>query len=78
MFSFSFAAIFYCPLQQAVKQAVRASNLSLYSGDAYIVLLTTQKPDSSELEWALHFWLGADSTQGRLPFLSTNVVQNCS
>lgn len=47
----------------AARQSIRASNLSLYSGDAYIILVTTKKPDSSELEWTLHFWLGSESTQ---------------
>lgn len=42
---------------------IRAENLSLYSGDCYIVLKTTQKEDSDALEWNLHYWIGKDSTQ---------------
>lgn len=34
-----------------------------YSGDAYILLQTIQKPGSSSLEWNLHFWLGKDCSQ---------------
>lgn len=45
------------------KQPARAGNLSLYSGDCYIVLKTSLKPDSEVLEWQLHYWIGKDSTQ---------------
>lgn len=48
---------------QPEKLELRAGNLSLYSGDCYIVLKTTQKEDSDALDWQLHFWIGKDSTQ---------------
>jgi hypothetical protein len=35
----------------------------LYSGDSYILLVTTQKPGSSALNWHIHFWLGAETSQ---------------
>ena len=31
-----------------------------YSGDAYIVLKTTQRPSSSALNWDIFFWLGEE------------------
>ncbi|XP_076464098.1 advillin-like [Babylonia areolata] len=34
-----------------------------YSGDSYILLVTKQVPNSSRLEWDIHFWLGKDTTQ---------------
>lgn len=40
----------------------RVGNLSLYSGDCYIVLKTTEKDDGS-MDWQLHYWIGKDSTQ---------------
>lgn len=36
---------------------------TFYSGDAYILLQTVQKPGSSSFEWNLHFWLGKDCSQ---------------
>lgn len=60
----------------AARQTIRAGNISLYSGDAYIILVTTQKPDSSEFEWTLHFWLGSDCTQdeqGSAAYFCVNV-----
>lgn len=36
---------------------------TFYSGDAYILLQTIQKPGSSSFEWNLHFWLGKDCSQ---------------
>lgn len=42
---------------------VRAENISLYSGDSYIVLKTTRKEASDALDWQLHYWIGKDSTQ---------------
>ncbi|XP_033746054.1 gelsolin-like protein 2 [Pecten maximus] len=34
-----------------------------YKGDSYIVLNTYQKPDTEELLYDVHFWIGEDSTQ---------------
>lgn len=42
---------------------VRADNLSLYSGDSYIVMNTTKKEDSDALDWQIHYWIGKDSTK---------------
>lgn len=36
---------------------------TFYSGDAYILLQTIQKPGKTSLEWNLHFWLGKDCSQ---------------
>jgi len=36
---------------------------TFYSGDAYILLQTIQKPGRSSFEWNLHFWLGKDCSQ---------------
>lgn len=61
---------------EPVKQEPRAGNLSLYSGDCYIVLKTTQKPDSEVLDWQLHYWIGKDSTQdesGSAAYYTVNV-----
>lgn len=43
--------------------AIRADNLSLYSGDCYIVLKTTEKEEGDGFDWQLHYWIGKDSTQ---------------
>lgn len=42
---------------------LRADNISLFSGDCYIVLKTTKIEDSDALKWELHYWIGKDSTQ---------------
>ncbi len=34
-----------------------------FEGDAYIVLKTTQKPQSSSLNWDIFFWLGKDCSK---------------
>jgi len=34
-----------------------------YEGDSYIILKTTQKPDSETLNWDLFFWIGEKSSQ---------------
>jgi villin 1/advillin len=47
---------------EAVRQDP-ASYGKFYSGDAYILLQTIQKPGSSSFEWNLHFWLGKDCSQ---------------
>lgn len=44
------------------KIETRASNLSLYSGDCYIILKTNQD-DEGQMSWDLHFWIGKDCTQ---------------
>jgi len=36
---------------------------TFYSGDSYIVLKTTKKPEGDALSWDVHFWLGAHTTQ---------------
>lgn len=48
---------------QPEKLEPRAGNLSLYSGDCYIVLSTTRKHDSDALDWQLHYWIGKDCSQ---------------
>lgn len=47
---------------QPVKQPSKVTG-ELHVGDSYIILATTKKPKSNALEWALHFWLGAESSQ---------------
>ncbi len=42
--------------------ALRAGNLSLYSGDAYLVL-STVADEEGNLDHALHYWIGNESTQ---------------
>lgn len=42
---------------------IRAHNLSLYSGDCYIVLNTTEREGGEGFDWQLHYWIGKDSTQ---------------
>ena len=34
-----------------------------YGGDSYIILNTYKEPESEELKYDLHFWIGKDSTQ---------------
>lgn len=61
---------------QPEKIEARAGNLSLYSGDCYIVLKTTQKEDSDALEWNLHYWIGKDCTQdesGSAAYFTVNI-----
>lgn len=61
---------------QPEKLEVRANNLSLYSGDCYIVLKTTKKEDSDALEWDLHYWIGKDCTQdesGSAAYFTVNI-----
>ncbi|KAK7089217.1 hypothetical protein V1264_024621 [Littorina saxatilis] len=36
---------------------------NFYSGDSYILLVTKQPPNTSRLEWDIHFWLGKDTSQ---------------
>ncbi|CAD6993520.1 unnamed protein product [Ceratitis capitata] len=33
-----------------------------YEGDSYIILKTTEDPQSQKLSWDIHFWLGAETT----------------
>lgn len=40
---------------------LRAHNISLYSGDAYIILNTID--NDGVLDYALHYWIGRDCTQ---------------
>jgi len=47
---------------EAVRQDP-ASYGKFYSGDAYILLQTIQRPGRSSFEWNLHFWLGKDCSQ---------------
>jgi hypothetical protein len=47
---------------EAVRQPEESYG-KFYSGDAYILLQTLQKPGSSSFEWNLHFWLGKESSQ---------------
>lgn len=42
---------------------IRADNLSMYSGDCYIILKTTERDGGDALDWQLHYWIGKDSTQ---------------
>lgn len=58
------------------RQSIRADNLSLYSGDSYIILKTTQKEDSDAFDWQLHYWIGKDSTQdeyGAAAYFAVNI-----
>lgn len=57
------------------KQDALADNLSLYSGDAYIILKTTEL-ESGEYEWHLHYWIGKDSTKdesGSAAYFTVNI-----
>lgn len=57
------------------KQEVLADNLSLYSGDAYIILKTTEL-ESGEYEWHLHYWIGKHSTKdesGSAAYFTVNI-----
>ncbi|CAN8076062.1 unnamed protein product [Agarophyton chilense] len=57
------------------KQQLLAENLSLYSGDAYIVLKTTEL-ESGQYEWHLHYWIGKDATQdesGSAAYFTVNI-----
>lgn len=54
----------------------RAGNLSLYSGDCYIILKTTKLEDSEAFDWQLHYWIGKDCTQdesGSAAYFTVNV-----
>lgn len=42
--------------------ALRAGNLSMYTGDAYLVLKSTDDGEGALL-YALHYWIGNESTQ---------------
>lgn len=48
---------------QPQRLEVRGENISLFSGDSYIVLRTTVKEGSDSFDWQLHYWIGKDSTQ---------------
>lgn len=55
---------------------VRVGNLSLYSGDCYIVLKTSLKEGSDALDWQLHYWIGKDCTQdesGSASYFTVNI-----
>lgn len=55
---------------------IRAENISLYSGDSYIFLKTTQKEGSAAFDWHLHYWIGKDSTQdefGAAAYFAVNI-----
>jgi len=61
---------------EPARQEPRVGNLSLYSGDCYIILKTTKKPDSDALDWQLHYWIGKDSTQdesGSAAYFTVNI-----
>jgi len=45
-----------------ISEALRAGNLSLYSGDAYLVLYTSEEDDGTKA-YNLHYWIGDESTQ---------------
>lgn len=42
--------------------ALRAGNLSMYSGDAYLVLKSTEDGEGN-MNYALHYWIGDEATQ---------------
>lgn len=46
-----------------------------YSGDSYIVLNTKQRPNSSTLEWDIHFWLGKNSSQDEMGTAAYKTVE---
>lgn len=55
---------------------VRSGNLSLYSGDCYILLKTSLKEGSDALDWQLHFWIGKDCSQdeaGSASYFTVNI-----
>lgn len=60
---------------QPEKLEIRAGNLSLYSGDCYIILKTTET-EGGQLDWQLHYWIGKDSTQdesGSAAYFTVNI-----
>lgn len=57
------------------KQPLLADNISLYSGDAYIVLKTTEL-EGGQYDWHLHYWIGKDSTKdesGSAAYFTVNI-----
>lgn len=60
---------------QPEKITARTGNLSLYSGDCYIILNTIEL-ESGQFEWQLHYWIGKDSSQdesGSAAYFTVNI-----
>jgi advillin len=63
-------------IEKLKPQKVKAEDYGkFYSGDSYIVLNTKCLPGKSALEWDIHFWLGATSSQDEMGVAAYKTVE---
>jgi len=48
---------------------------AFYNGDSYIVLNTYRRPGRQNLEWDIHFWLGAETSQDEMGTAAYKTVE---